>query len=256
MSSLLKIEFFKLFKRWPICLCLLLFAFCLPLFSSIKTVNHFMYQYSFWARISRDPDPYNFIINKITSNTARTTLICLIFWGLLITSLEYRGGTIRRLSVTKAGFVRIIITKTLIMILFGAVSLSIALISNYIVYKNIPKEFPLLFNKYSFWQTLDLIIIYILLVVSIIKIAAFHHMIMIISKKHYYIPITIGILAVFFHLFNLLPYGIFYRTFNVDIFFIKYTVYNTLIGFTWVILLYFIFFSAKCQQILKKYLPI
>ncbi|WAC41525.1 hypothetical protein [Pedobacter sp. SL55] len=250
MRNSFLIEIYKILKRKWFCLAVFLLGIGLPLLMGWYTKSLFISQFSNWARLSHDPNPYNFLLNKASWYAAITTLFCLVLWGYAITSTEYHNRAIAKIEISTIGLKKLVFVKTMLMSLLGVLSLTVSLLILFLVFRPLLNEFETTFSGYHFVSKPKLLSFLSLLSLCVIKIAAFHQILIVLAKKHYYLPLVIGLLAVFVFPFNYLPYGIYYRTYeNFGLF--KLVVLHNFVGLSIAIALYLIFFSETVQKKLK-----
>jgi hypothetical protein len=250
MSGLLRIEAYKLFKKKWFCLGVFLTAIVGSYFSALSTKNSFVQIFSYWAQISHDPDPYNFMLNKTAWTAGPITLLCLILLGFAITSAEYRKNTIIKIEMSVVGFRKVILAKTVLLFLLGLVCFVFSLLTFHFVFRSVPIQHSDIFKGFMPTTQLTFVVFFVIIALSILKISLFHQVVMVLSKKHYYVPLALGLLCEFGFLVNYLPYGIFYRTtYNGDWF--NFVVGNNLIITFVVLVIYVVVLNSKVQAKLK-----
>jgi len=205
-------EIYKIYKKWPLFILVLLVSIIVPLFGGYRIKSSFLDQYTYWARLSHDSNPYNFLFNKACMYSAVTTIITIIIFGLIIVSEEYKNKIAAKLQTTVTGFSKILISKMILIVILSFIFLLISFLISYLTYTGLPVQFANTFVKHDFISGTEMLKCLGLYLLAIIKIVIFHSALLVIFSKYYYVPLIFGLLNISLFFINYLPYGIYYRT--------------------------------------------
>jgi len=252
MSTIFALELYKLIKKWPQLILVIVVSLIIPLYGAISVKRSFLEQYSYWARLSHDPNPYNFLVNKTAMFTSISIIIVIILSGLIIVSEEYKGKTITKLQTTVIGIRKILITKMLLILLISIICLVICFTVSYINYSKMHVKFSSLFSIYIFIGKGEILKCLTLYVFAIIKIIIFHTTLITVFGKYYYLPLILGLINTFLFFLNYLPYGIYYRT-DVLGTLSTYIIYFNILTFFAAVVLAIYFFRENLLRKIAKF---